>query len=229
MAKVGRNEPCPCGSGKKYKKCCFGREPEPAPATLPPYLDPNFVAHRLIGDDQWAEKLQDRRGADLKMVSDRFQLKLPDALERLAQLGAREGDSILLREHDQWVGEIDLSHPGEAYLVTPSEEFANRYCDLLKTIPELVSLGRHIDPLPALDELPSGNLLEFKEQFFQDWMDEPNTKLGGLTPRQAAESAPDRLGALLEQLESKEERLPKKHRFSFHQIRQQLNLPSKGP
>ncbi|MCY3986028.1 MAG: SEC-C metal-binding domain-containing protein [Candidatus Dadabacteria bacterium] len=20
--KVGRNSPCPCGSGKKYKKCC---------------------------------------------------------------------------------------------------------------------------------------------------------------------------------------------------------------
>ena len=24
--KVGRNDPCPCGSGKKYKKCCLGRE-----------------------------------------------------------------------------------------------------------------------------------------------------------------------------------------------------------
>lgn len=23
-AKVGRNEPCPCGSGKKFKKCCLG-------------------------------------------------------------------------------------------------------------------------------------------------------------------------------------------------------------
>ncbi|MBQ1354769.1 MAG: SEC-C domain-containing protein, partial [Ruminococcus sp.] len=23
--KVGRNDPCPCGSGKKYKKCC-GRD-----------------------------------------------------------------------------------------------------------------------------------------------------------------------------------------------------------
>jgi preprotein translocase subunit SecA len=22
VGKVGRNEPCPCGSGKKYKKCC---------------------------------------------------------------------------------------------------------------------------------------------------------------------------------------------------------------
>lgn len=24
-AKVGRNDPCPCGSGKKYKKCCWGK------------------------------------------------------------------------------------------------------------------------------------------------------------------------------------------------------------
>lgn len=25
MAKIGRNELCPCGSGKKYKKCCIGK------------------------------------------------------------------------------------------------------------------------------------------------------------------------------------------------------------
>ncbi len=23
--KVGRNDPCPCGSGRKYKQCCLGR------------------------------------------------------------------------------------------------------------------------------------------------------------------------------------------------------------
>ena len=23
---VGRNDPCPCGSGKKYKKCCFAKD-----------------------------------------------------------------------------------------------------------------------------------------------------------------------------------------------------------
>ena len=22
VMKIGRNDPCPCGSGKKYKKCC---------------------------------------------------------------------------------------------------------------------------------------------------------------------------------------------------------------
>jgi len=26
--KVGRNDPCPCGSGKKYKKCCGINEAE---------------------------------------------------------------------------------------------------------------------------------------------------------------------------------------------------------
>lgn len=25
MSKVGRNDPCPCGSGKKFKKCCEKR------------------------------------------------------------------------------------------------------------------------------------------------------------------------------------------------------------
>ena len=26
MSKTGRNDPCICGSGKKYKKCCFGKK-----------------------------------------------------------------------------------------------------------------------------------------------------------------------------------------------------------
>ncbi len=26
MAKIGRNDPCPCGSGKKYKKCCLEKD-----------------------------------------------------------------------------------------------------------------------------------------------------------------------------------------------------------
>ena len=25
-AKVGRNDPCPCGSGKKYKNCCLDKD-----------------------------------------------------------------------------------------------------------------------------------------------------------------------------------------------------------
>ncbi|MCC7201939.1 MAG: SEC-C domain-containing protein [Nitrospirae bacterium] len=29
MGKIGRNDPCPCGSGKKYKKCCLERDVTP--------------------------------------------------------------------------------------------------------------------------------------------------------------------------------------------------------
>ena len=32
MSGVGRNDPCPCGSGKKYKRCCLGKDDD-APAT----------------------------------------------------------------------------------------------------------------------------------------------------------------------------------------------------
>ena len=38
MGKIGRNQPCPCGSGKKYKKCCgnpLAPQPPPVPAPLP--------------------------------------------------------------------------------------------------------------------------------------------------------------------------------------------------
>ncbi len=28
VARIGRNEPCPCGSGKKYKKCCYATDRE---------------------------------------------------------------------------------------------------------------------------------------------------------------------------------------------------------
>jgi hypothetical protein len=29
MSKVNRNDPCPCGSGKKYKQCCMNKDQEP--------------------------------------------------------------------------------------------------------------------------------------------------------------------------------------------------------
>ncbi len=30
--KVGRNDPCPCGSGKKYKHCCYAKDSVKKPA-----------------------------------------------------------------------------------------------------------------------------------------------------------------------------------------------------
>jgi tetratricopeptide (TPR) repeat protein len=35
MAKIGRNDPCACGSGKKYKKCCMANDEAAARAARP--------------------------------------------------------------------------------------------------------------------------------------------------------------------------------------------------
>jgi len=32
---AGRNDPCPCGSGKKYKKCCLARDEAQAETAIP--------------------------------------------------------------------------------------------------------------------------------------------------------------------------------------------------
>jgi Flp pilus assembly protein TadD len=34
MAQIGRNDPCPCGSGKKYKRCCSAKDQVAASASL---------------------------------------------------------------------------------------------------------------------------------------------------------------------------------------------------
>ncbi|HET6198326.1 MAG TPA: SEC-C metal-binding domain-containing protein, partial [Acetobacteraceae bacterium] len=34
MAKIGRNDLCPCGSGKKYKRCCMANDEAAARAAL---------------------------------------------------------------------------------------------------------------------------------------------------------------------------------------------------
>ncbi|MCD5324229.1 MULTISPECIES: SEC-C metal-binding domain-containing protein [Pontibacillus] len=37
MSKIGRNEPCPCGSGEKYKKCCGSPSGTGAKSTVPEF------------------------------------------------------------------------------------------------------------------------------------------------------------------------------------------------
>ena len=46
MAKIGRNAPCPCGSGKKYKACCGSQAKGPAGKTVPSAGEPLVTVRR---------------------------------------------------------------------------------------------------------------------------------------------------------------------------------------
>jgi hypothetical protein len=44
---AGRNDPCPCGSGKKYKKCCIAKTAEVS--AEPPSIDPRLLTWEQVG------------------------------------------------------------------------------------------------------------------------------------------------------------------------------------
>ena len=67
--KAGRNEPCPCGSGKKFKKCCALIEDSGA-AQL-------SHTERKLFYETWY-KLLDYVNQKLKIVNYKFSLKYPD-------------------------------------------------------------------------------------------------------------------------------------------------------
>ena len=58
MSKIGRNELCPCGSGKKYKRCCIG-------VKLPAKIDrPEISDAELLKEHRRTLEELERRGAE---------------------------------------------------------------------------------------------------------------------------------------------------------------------
>jgi tetratricopeptide (TPR) repeat protein len=72
MAKIGRNDPCACGSGKKYKKCCMARDEAAALAARPPQAaaaparQPSLASYFQEQDD--LDELTEASNAVIDMV-----------------------------------------------------------------------------------------------------------------------------------------------------------------
>lgn len=62
MAMPGRNDPCPCGSGKKYKRCCFEKDTADRSALI-------AAMPRTTVLDQIAASLADRYDDELTTQS----------------------------------------------------------------------------------------------------------------------------------------------------------------
>ena len=58
MARIGRNQPCPCGSGRKYKRCCLQKDnadSAEAGAVVQQYhRDALAFTHDTTVEDIWA-------------------------------------------------------------------------------------------------------------------------------------------------------------------------------
>lgn len=85
-ARIGRNSPCPCGSGKKYKKCCWGERDWDALLSAPDAVYARNLSLRgknLFFMNAVAEALEldpEEDDFDLVKFKQRF---TPEAVERI--------------------------------------------------------------------------------------------------------------------------------------------------
>ena len=112
MAKVGRNQPCPCGSGKKYKQCCLDADEAARGAALP--ASPFQAAGKAhFGSYSEIERLDHLSNGSLDLINaGRFDeaermcqqllVEFPDVFDghmRLGQLHRRRGDHRKAADH----------------------------------------------------------------------------------------------------------------------------------
>jgi tetratricopeptide (TPR) repeat protein len=119
---VGRNDPCPCGSGKKYKKCCQPKEPAPGRVDGISHNAVIAIKAKRYGE---AEKLceqllrdfpEDIDGHDLlgslRKAQGRFQEAADHFTQALSVIDRHPGDydadipALLRRERDEVLAKV---------------------------------------------------------------------------------------------------------------------------
>lgn len=154
MSKVGRNDPCPCGSGKKFKRCCIDRvEAEQRVARVAAnleqeermesvleaaeqVLEASRAMEEVEGLDKRAEKLiESGRLEEAEALARRLMAEHPReaiGFERLAQVHEARG---------QRQAAADEYRRGVALM---DELGRGRYCDCCRA--RMVKAVRRLDP-----------------------------------------------------------------------------------
>jgi methionyl aminopeptidase len=87
-SKVGRNDPCPCGSGLKYKKCCLGKD------------DGTMVDNRAAYARKYKVRLKDEKAVEGIRIAGRLVLETLDLVEAVIHPGTvTDVINTLVHEH----------------------------------------------------------------------------------------------------------------------------------
>jgi hypothetical protein len=134
-AKVGRNDPCPCGSGKKYKRCCLLKSDPPPVQGTPLTEDYGEVlrARHLFYNGNHTDKVPPTTRAEWDSMvkqhhisyaagdevwQDRCHLSLPHTREE----NLKFNQSVLMHELGHAIILVDLSFPIQGIYVADLKE-----------------------------------------------------------------------------------------------------------
>ena len=117
MAKIGRNAPCPCGSGKKYKKCCLplheqsrAEDREAAEFTLTPdFTDLDALSNSVV------DLIKEGRLEEAEATCHELLSRYPDQIdgtERLAEVYEARGENERAAEYFRKAAQFAQDNPG---------------------------------------------------------------------------------------------------------------------
>lgn len=93
MKKLGRNEPCPCGSGKKYKQCCLNKPATPGGFV---YTDLDELSNKV--PDLIEQGKFDEAEDVCKSLMKQFPEQI-DGIHRYAEVCEAKGDKLKAAEY----------------------------------------------------------------------------------------------------------------------------------
>jgi tetratricopeptide (TPR) repeat protein len=163
--KPGRNDPCPCGSGKKYKKCCIPNYDKPVATPTPPDLVK--LASKLDFLDLWMPEMLNRM-SDAQILSKLEQLGIPLDRDSFVkdireQLSAEKVAKLWQERYQLQITGKDADFPYCAAV-----QLSRRWAPELYTIEKLEDLAdelnkrvnRHADGILEMYQLLWSNLKE---------------------------------------------------------------------
>ena len=119
MAKIGRNAPCPCGSGKKYKKCCLPLYDSSSPQqdsivhstgdSLADLDDLDILSNSVV------DLIKEGRLEEAEKISRELLSRYPDqidGIDRLAEVYEARGNNKKAAEYYRKAAAFAQSNPG---------------------------------------------------------------------------------------------------------------------
>ena len=124
MGKIGRNDPCPCGSGKKYKKCCLSFNPQEKEKIIQGYIKDVMTLDKLSnGINSLIEKKDFQKAqAVCQQLLDDYPDQI-DGISRFAQVYEAMGDNVKAAEYYRKSAEFATENDGF------DQESVDMYCE----------------------------------------------------------------------------------------------------
>jgi hypothetical protein len=156
---VGRNDPCPCGSGKKFKKCCIGAERlDTAPSVL----------HRTDPESQWLPKAESAIGKMSEAIRKYDPLTEPQPQQWLA-IDEQQRIDLVSAYHRHAGIEVPNLAVHAAIHVIVENQIADDQLPVRRTAQRLMSQGldRH-EAIHAIGTVLAGNLNDLMRETNSD-------------------------------------------------------------